>query len=359
MGVIPKQRILEHFGLDPLQFQADSYGSGHINSTLLLRHESGEPRRNLILQRLNTHVFRQPEVVFRNHRLAADYLKRVHPDYYFLAPLKGVDNEDFAILDDEYWRILPFVPHAVALNQADSPRQAYEAAKQFGRLAVNLSGIPLEEFKPSIPNFHNLTLRYSDFQSSIQQAPEDRLLRAEELVEAFQSLSGIAVTFETLKTDSGFRDRILHHDSKINNVLLDEQTYQGICVIDLDTLMPGKIISDLGDMVRTYVCAVSEEGTDFGKISIRDTYYEALMKGYLGELGDDLSPIEREVLFYAGQFMIYMQGIRFLTDYLNMDIYYPVKHPEHNFNRAKNQLVLLQQLNKREKFLQQIIKNCL
>lgn len=359
MGVIPKQRILSHFGLDPQHFQADSYGSGHINATMLLRHDSGDPNRNLILQRLNTHVFRQPEVVFRNHRLVADYLQRTHPDYFFLTPLTGQDHQDFVVVDDEYWRILPFVPHAVALNKADSPKQAYEAAKQFGKFAVYLSGIPLEEFKPSIPNFHNLTLRYSDFQQALQQAQEDRLQQADDLIEAFQSLSGIAVTFETLKTDSGFRDRIMHHDTKINNVLLDEQHFQGICVIDLDTLMPGKIISDLGDMVRTYVCAVSEEETDFDKISIRDTYYEALMKGYLGEVGDDLSSLEREVLFYSGQFMIYMQGLRFLTDYLNLDVYYPVKYPTHNLNRAKNQLVLLQHLNRREKFLQQIIRNCL
>ncbi|MCK7560169.1 hypothetical protein MKQ70_36735 [Chitinophaga sedimenti] len=126
-----------------------------------------------------------------------------------------------------------------------------------------------------------------------------------------------------------------------------------------DTLMPGKLISDLGDMVRTYVCPVSEEEQDFSKIAVRSEYYEALMKGYLSEVGPTLTQTEKEHLFYAGKFMIYMQGIRFLTDYLNGDVYYPIKYPEHNFNRAKNQLTLLQALVAKEEELQGVIDACL
>ena len=128
---------------------------------------------------------------------------------------------------------------------------------------------------------------------------------------------------------------------------------------DLDTLMPGKIISDLGDMIRTYVCPVSEEERDFSQIVIRDEYYEALMQGYLAEIGGTLTKVEKEQLFFAGKFMIYMQGIRFLTDYLNGDVYYPIKYPAHNYDRAKNQLVLLQRLMEKETPLQAIIDKCL
>jgi hypothetical protein len=151
----------------------------------------------------------------------------------------------------------------------------------------------------------------------------------------------------------------MHHDTKINNVLLNKDTYEGICVCDLDTLMPGKIISDLGDMVRTYVCPVSEEERDFSLIVIRDEYYEALMQGYLAEIGGTLTKVEKEQLFFAGKFMIYMQGIRFLTDYLNGDVYYPIKYPAHNYDRAKNQLVLLRRLMEKETVLQAIIDKCL
>ncbi|GAA4320393.1 aminoglycoside phosphotransferase family protein [Compostibacter hankyongensis] len=355
--MIVHPQILEAFDLKEADYDALRYGSGHINSTIHLK--SKKRGKDYILQRINTHVFKRPDIIDRNQRLAAAYLKKQAPDYFFLSPVPTVAGPCLFEWQGEYWRLLPFVKHTVAVNQADNPRQAFEAAQQFGRLARLLSGIDLREFQPSIPNFHNLTLRYSSFQDAIRSASEERREAAEDLTEAFLNYSGIAVRFEELKTDKDFRDRLMHHDTKINNVLLDDKTYEGICVIDLDTLMPGKLISDLGDMVRTYVSPVSEEEQDFDKIVIRDDYYEALMQGYLSELKGDLTPTEKEVLFYAGQFIIYMQGIRFLTDYLNGDVYYPVKYPEHNYNRAKNQLTLLQRLNEREAALRRIIGGCL
>ncbi len=348
-------RILEGFGLNNDTYSITRYGSGLINHTFRLHNKAGNGRRDLILQRINTQVFKDPYRITQNHRKAADYLAENFPDYFFLAPVPTASGEDLLEWNDEYWRMLPFVDHTISINEADNPKQAYEAAKQFGRLAGNLSGIELDSLLPTIPNFHNLTLRYSNFQSAIAGASPERKEEAEALIDSFQGYSQIAVTYETLKTDPDFRDRLMHHDTKINNVLLDDKTYEGVCVIDLDTLMPGKIISDLGDMIRTYVSPVSEEEIDFEKIVIRDDYYDALMKGYLSEVGRDLTPTEKEVLFYSGQFMIYMQGIRFLADYLNNDVYYTAKYPKHNFNRAKNQLTLLEALNKKEKDLRRII----
>lgn len=349
-------RILKGFGIDSDTYRVKKYGSGLINHTFRLCHKSGNSRKDLILQRINTQVFTEPYRITQNHRKAADYLAKHFSGYFFLAPVPTASGKDLLEWNDEYWRMLPFVDHAVSINEADNPKQAYEAARQFGRLAKNLSGIELDSLLPTIPNFHNLTLRYSNFQRAIDNASPERKEDAEELINAFHEHSQIAVTYEALKTDPDFRDRLMHHDTKINNVLLDDKTYEGVCVIDLDTMMPGKLISDLGDMIRTYVSPVSEEETDFEKIVIRDDYYDALMKGYLSEIGSDLTATEKEVLFYSGQFMVYMQGIRFLADYLNGDVYYSARYPKHNFNRAKNQLILLEALNKKEKDLQHIIK---
>lgn len=349
--------ILPEYGLEERDFALTRFGSGHINNTILLHHLNNG--QDYVLQRINTQVFKEPEIIASNQRMAADYLALHYPDYLFPVPVRTKNGEELYIYGEEYWRLTPFIPHSIAVDQADSPKQAYEAAKQFGKMARLLSGIDLYEFKATIPNFHNLTLRYSNFQVAIRNAKEERREYAEELTDAFLRYSSIAIAFEELKTDRDFRDRLMHHDTKINNVLLQENTFEGLCVIDLDTLMPGKIISDLGDMVRTYVSPVSEEEQDFSKIRVREEYYEALMKGYLSEVGKDLTKTEKEVLFYAGQFILYMQGIRFLTDYLNGDIYYPVKYPEHNYNRAKNQLTLLERINEKEKTLQQIISNCL
>jgi Ser/Thr protein kinase RdoA (MazF antagonist) len=349
--------ILTAFGLKGEDYLLQRFGHGHINNTVLLHSRNGG--NDYILQKINSNVFRQPGVIATNHRLAADYLAKHHPDYFFVAPIRTTAGNDLFEIQGEYWRLLPFVAHTIAIDEASDPMQAYEAARQFGRLARLLDGIDLYDFRPTIPNFHNLTLRYSDFQDSIRNAREERREYAEELIEAFLEYSFIAVRFEELKTDPDFPDRLMHHDTKINNVLLDEKTFKGICVIDLDTLMPGKIISDLGDMVRTYVSPVSEEEQDFDKIAIRDEYYEALMKGYLSEIGSHLTDTEKQVLFYAGLFMIYMQGIRFLADFLRGVVYYPVTYPEHNFNRARNQLVLLERLMEKEDHLKAIIQRCL
>lgn len=348
-------RVLEGFNLDYQAYRIDRHGSGLINNTFRLTHLPGTAGQDYILQRINTHVFRNPHVLVRNHRLAADYLAKEYPGYFFLAPVAARDGQDLLEWDGEYWRMLPFVANTHTVNEAEDPKEAYEAARQFGRLARYLEAIPLGAFQPSIPNFHNLTLRYSDFQGAVNSAGETRLEQAQDLIDSFERYSRIAIRYEELKTDPNFPDRLMHHDTKINNVLLDNQTSEGVCVVDLDTLMPGKLISDLGDMVRTYVSPVSEEETDFSRIEIREPYYEALMKGYLGELKNSLTPTEKEVLFYAGQFMIYMQGIRFLTDYLNGDIYYPIQYPLHNFNRARNQLTLLERLNEKEDKLRAII----
>lgn len=356
--MIVHPRILEGFGLNYDDYLVEKHGSGLINSTFRLRHRSS-PSGDLILQRINTHVFRDPHLIVENHRRAADYLKRNHPDYFFLAPVKARDGRDLFEWKGDYWRILPYVADTYTVNEANDPKQAFEAARQFGKLARNLCGIDLSDFHPSIPNFHNLTLRYSAFQTAVEAADESRKEKAGELIDGFERHSRIPITYEELKTDSDFPDRLMHHDTKINNVLLDDRTNEGVCVIDLDTLMPGKLISDLGDMVRTYVSLASEEETDFSRISIREDYYEALMKGYLPELADVLTRTEKEMLFYAGQFMIYMQGIRFLTDYLNGDVYYPVKYPLHNFNRSKNQLILLERLNEKERGLRRIISRYL
>ncbi|ASZ11514.1 aminoglycoside phosphotransferase family protein [Chitinophaga pendula] len=356
MEIKPNVAILQAFGFEPDELSIHRFGSGHINNTFLLQQTDGS---KYVLQRINAQVFKEPVVIATNQRLAANYLAAHQPDYLFITPIPTVTGEDLFILDEEYWRMIPFIDDSMTVDQADDPRQAYEAAQQFGRLTRYLNGVDLQPFRATIPNFHNLTLRYSAFQDAIRQAGEERKHKAAALITAFLGHSEIAVTYEKLKTDPDFPDRLMHHDTKINNVLLDKDTNKGICVCDLDTLMPGKIISDLGDMVRTYVCPVSEEEKDCDLISIREDYYRALIEGYLSEVGEILTAVEKEQLFYAGKFMIYMQGIRFLADYLNGDIYYPVKHDTHNYDRARNQLVLLEQLIAKEEVLQGIINDVL
>jgi hypothetical protein len=151
----------------------------------------------------------------------------------------------------------------------------------------------------------------------------------------------------------------MHHDTKISNVLLDEESFKGVCVIDLDTLMPGYFISDLGDMMRTYLCAVDENETDFSKIKIREDFFSAIVKGYLSEMGSVLNPQEKELILFSGKYIIYMQALRFLTDYLQGNTYYPIQYPNQNLDRALNQFQLLNLLFQNERKLEELIQECL
>jgi Ser/Thr protein kinase RdoA (MazF antagonist) len=345
------------FGLNPTQFEVEPFGSGHINKTYLARSRNGG--ESYVLQQINTHVFRQPEVIAHNHRRTWAYLAQTAPDYLFLQALTTADGKDLWVDGDAVWRLMPYVPHTLTVDKAESPNQAYEAAKQFGRFARLTAHMDVRDMLPTIPDFHNLILRMRQFDVALVGARAERKQRARVEIEAVQANAHIADQYVALVSSRALPTRLMHHDTKINNVLLREKTFEGVCVIDLDTLMPGLILSDLGDMVRTYVCQVEEDEQDVAQVVVRNDYYAALVDGYVSEMRDELTSDEKAVLFYAGQFMVYMQAVRFLSDYLSGDVYYAIKRPEHNLDRARNQITLLQRLNEKEQPLQKIIQECL
>jgi len=236
----------------------------------------------------------------------------------------------------------------------EDPQQAFEAAVQFGKLTKLLSEFNVSSLKITLTDFHNLSLRYKQFEQALSEGNSARIQQSEKLINAAISNKSIVDTFETIKVNSQFKTRATHHDTKISNVLFDENN-KGLCVIDLDTLMPGYFISDVGDMLRTYLSPVSEEEKDYAEIEIREEYFLAILEGYLGELKGELSDEEKRHFVYAGKFMIYMQALRFLIDYLNNDVYYGSKYEEHNFVRAGNQFTLLRKLIEKEDRLQQYV----
>lgn len=349
--------VLAAFGLTPNEFDVQPYGAGHINKTYRARSLTGG--EDYILQRINTAVFKRPSAIANNVRLAGDYLACAHPEYLFLRPIPTTQGDALFVEDEMVWRLTPFVAGTVTLDKVDSPRQAFEAARQFGRMARLTVGMDLGAFEPTIPDFHNLSLRFAQLEAAIAGTRGDRKVRAAEVVDGLLAAREIVEQFESLMGQGGLPDRLMHHDTKISNVLLRDGSFEGVCVVDLDTLMPGKVISDLGDMVRTYVCPVSEEEPDVAQVMVRDAYFAALMDGYLSEMRGALTELEREQLFYAGEFMVYMQAARFAADYLNGDVYYPVKYDGHNLNRARNQWTLLTRLREKEQPLRKIIRECL
>ena len=348
--------VLAAFGL-PTTASVHPFGSGHINRTFLVQSE--ETPKQWILQKINTYVFTKPWAIAQNLEEAADYLAEHHPDYLFIRPIPTVGGQWLHEVADEHWRLTPFIPNSYSVNEATDPTQAYEAARQFGRLARYLDGMDLHRCTPTIPDFHNLRWRYTQFEQALAAAPAERLEVAEALIELFMKHQDLVATYDALLHNADMPDRLMHHDTKINNVLLDTTTHQGLCVCDLDTLMPGKVISDLGDMVRTFVSPVSEETQDVEAMQVREPYYQALMEGYLSEMKHVLTPTEREHIFYSGPFLVYMQGLRFLSDYLQGDRYYPIQYPLHNYHRALTQARLLSDIFLKEARLRAIIATAL
>jgi Ser/Thr protein kinase RdoA (MazF antagonist) len=333
------KEILFQFELAEEDFQVLPFGSGLINTTWTIADKMRNAK--YILQKVNHQIFKRPEDIAFNIRLIDNYLKDHFPDYLFVSPLVTTGGDELVKNDNGYYRMFPFITNSHTIDVIEKPLQAYEAAKQFGKFTKLLSGFDASKLKITLPDFHNLTLRYQQFELALVSGNPERIEQSKDLIAAIRKNKRIADEYEMCKEK--FTIRVTHHDTKISNVLFDEKE-NGLCVIDLDTVMPGYFISDVGDMMRTYLCPVSEEEKDFSKISIRKEFHDAIVDGYLSEMGAELTDIEKKYFNYAGEFMIYMQVIRFLTDYLNNDSYYGAKYEGHNFVRAGNQITLLQRL---------------
>ncbi|WP_343523312.1 aminoglycoside phosphotransferase family protein [Pedobacter sp.] len=346
--------VLAAYGYTKENTKITQIGTGLINRTYLLSPKTEE--KKYILQNINTSVFKSPQAIANNLRAIADYLSLTSPEYLFIKPVYTKNGDEMAHIKQEYWRMLPFVSNTISLDVLADPKQAYEAAKQFGKLSRLLDKFDAKTLEPTIPGFHDLKLRYEQFTLALNQANEKLKETAKAQVENALSHKYILDYYLSYLHRADFPDRVMHHDTKISNVLLDEKTNEGICVIDLDTIMPGKFISDLGDMMRTYLCAFSENETDLDKINIRLPYFEAMIKGYLAEMKSILTPTEKELILFSGKYIIYMQALRFLTDFLSGNQYYPTDYPAQNLDRCKNQFKLLHELSVNGKELQDIIE---
>ncbi len=335
------QTVLHAFGIHE-GVAIQPFGSGHINRTFKIDGEDS----SFVLQRINHYVFKKPERIAANTKYASTYLKAKYPDYVFLSPIQSTAGLDMVFDEEGHpWRLLPYFKNTVTIDAVATPLEAYEAARGFAQLTKNLSGCDVSKFKPTIEQFHDLKWRYEQFQDALtnaQRTQPDRLKRAAEGIQACKDFSFLVDKYNTLIADGFLKLRITHNDTKINNILFDSQSPKVVCVIDLDTLMPGYFIYDLGDMVRTFVSPVSEEEQDLSKIIFRENIYDALVQGYFSEMEDELSEQEKQSISFAGCMMTYIMALRFLADYLNGDKYYTIKYEGQNLNRARNQLRLLE-----------------
>ncbi len=348
----PDAEVLEAYDLAIDTVKAEPIYNGLINATWLVKNS----HRSFILQKINHQIFKNPEAIASNVRLIADFLLKHDPGYLFAAPIQTKDHQEMKyVTGSGYFRLIPFVENSHTINTVEKPEQAFEAAKKFGEFTKLLSGFPVNKLQITLPDFHNLALRYQQFLNSLKTGNKERIYHSKDLIEFIKSNKNIVDIYEGILQNPSFKLRVTHHDTKISNVLFDNNN-KGLCVIDLDTVMPGYFISDVGDMMRTYLSPANEEETNFSKIGIREEYFKSIWEGYMNEMKDELNREERRHFIYSGKFMIYMQAIRFLADHLNNDIYYGTKYEGQNFVRAGNQITLLQRLMEKEKLLKSLIK---
>lgn len=314
-------------------------GSGNINDTFKISMETGGRIEQWLLQRLNHHVFREPEVVMDNIRKVTAHLQgKVYP-YETTPPEPGLDGA-FLQRDEagNYWRLFPFFDDTfVPEGQADVAL-AFDAARAYGAFLKALSDFPAEALAETIPGFHDTLRRWAYFESVLAADPKGRKAALSTEIAALYRLKPVFDAIDALKKTNALPLRVTHNDTKAGNILFDLSSQKPVAVIDLDTVMPGTILSDFGDMVRTFTPAENE---DFdGAPVCRTAVLQAITDGFLLETGDFLTAAEKENLQLGGLWITGEQALRFLTDYIAGDVYYKIRYSEHNLVRAKNQLAL-------------------
>lgn len=308
---------------------------GHINQTYLICN--GDEK--YILQSVNTDVFPRADVVTHNALLVANHLKSTNYPRKVAGPVPSRKGE---YLYEGKWRLFPYISSTRVIEKVKSPEQAFQAARFIGEFYSYLDGLENTRIKAGIPNFLDFSRRERDFHASIEQGKEDRVHKSQHLRKLITENEYILAKW--LESIKSMPKRIIHADPKISNFLFDEVDENKIvALIDWDTLMPGPILYDFGDMVRSYSALLPEDSIHGDKY-FSDVHYEALRDGFLHSMEDRLTPLELANLGLAAEVVIYIQAMRFLADYHLGDVYYAVKSPEHNLHRAMNQMNLLLEL---------------
>lgn len=345
------RRICSKFALYGDFLVAVPFGGGHVNDTFQLTFDQGGVRLHYVLQRINRNVFRKPEQVMENmdrvtrHLLAKIHAGKAETRKRTIRLLRTFANQP-CVTDErgDVWRAYIFVENARAYNVLETPEQAFKVAQAFGDFQCNLVDLPGPRLHETIPDFHNTPKRLEALRQAIRRDPVGRERRVRREIDFIMKRADETKRLLQLQAEGAIPERITHNDTKVNNILIDDLTGDGICVIDLDTVMPGLSLYDFGDMVRAGTSPAEEDEVDLAKVGMRFEMYEALYRGFLSSAGSFLTEAERENLPFSGKLITFEIAIRFLTDYLEGDVYFKVKRPEHNLERCRNQLRMVESI---------------
>lgn len=333
------QKFLPNASEDTLQ----PLGEGLINTTYAVTDADGT---RYVLQKVNTNVFPDPDAVMRNTVCVTDWMRdRLRAE--------GKDTERcvprfLPTVDGGYlyqnWRLSKFIDGASAHVTADSPRLLYEAGKGYGEFQRLTDGFPAQTLVEVLPDFHNTKKRFADFMEAVERDAAGRAHETEKEINFLRAREELAGSIVAMLESGELPLRVTHNDTKLSNVLLDDETGEAVCVIDLDTVMPGTVLYDFGDAIRSGAASAAEDEPKLDRMNFLPAYCEAFKEGFLASCGDILLPAEKNNLMLGARVIIFEQAMRFLTDYLNGDTYYKTVFPGHNLVRARTQIRLFSQI---------------
>jgi Ser/Thr protein kinase RdoA (MazF antagonist) len=339
--------ILNQFQLEESIVSVQPFGNGHINETLKAIDEKGTSK--YILQRINHAIFTDVELLQNNINTVTTHIRKKLKaagekdiDRKVLSFLPTKDGKLYYFDGDSYWRVCLYISDSRTIDELNT-HSAYEAGKAFGNFQSMLSDIPDDTLGETIPNFHNMEFRLQQFNDALRANTAGRLNEVKDLVAEINKRAEVMCMQEKLYREGTLKKRINHCDTKVNNILFDENG-NVLCVIDLDTVMPGFVLSDIGDFIRTGCNTGAEDDANLENIKVNTQIFEAYARGYMETAKYFLTPLEIKLLPYGGRLLTYMQTVRFLTDYLNGDTYYKIHFRKHNLQRTCAQFKLLKEL---------------
>lgn len=335
---------------------------GHINETYTATYDQGGTRVRYVHQKINQNVFKKPAEVMDNFVRVTNHIREKLEDAdatditrRVLTIVPTRDGKSF-YRDDEgnYWRTFVFVEQVKTYETVETPKQAYQAARAFGefqKLLVDLPG----RLHETIPDFHNTRKRFSALQAAIATDRYNRAHSAKKEIQFALENEKVCDVILKMLASNRIPERITHNDTKFNNVMLDVDSGEAMCVVDLDTVMPGCVLYDFGDMVRTTTSPTLEDEPDLSKVNMRMSMFKELARGYIDATGDFLNKTERAQISFSGRLITFTIGIRFLTDYLSGDTYFRVHRPHHNLDRARTQFKLVESIARQEEWMQKFV----
>ncbi|WP_430809381.1 MULTISPECIES: phosphotransferase enzyme family protein [unclassified Carboxylicivirga] len=356
------EAIVKHFNIEGTYSEAKIFGDGLINTTYKVVTKEDEAP-NYLLQIVNHHIFKNVAELTRNIQRVTDHLRSKLEKIEgsdlkreVLTPIDTVDGKGY--IKDEagnYWRMFLFIENARSYNQLSNANQAYVGGKAFGQFQSRLSDLGGEPLYPVLPDFHNTEMRILNFIERVKQDPVGRLKEVQEEVDFLMARSEEYKKIVQMGREGILPERIVHQDTKFNNVLLDEND-NILCVIDLDTVMPGYVCYDIGDAIRNGANTGLEDDRDLDKVSMNIDLFEGFIKGFMEETKDVLTPAEIDTLAFGAKLLTYEQAVRFLDDYIDGDNYYKVNAPDHNLVRTRAQIKLLKSMEEQYDKMEAIVK---